>query len=177
MPAVCPTCGSRVGANTRRCLVCGADLNRPGPDPSAAGSSRLFGLLRALMPLATVLCLTGLGAVFIFGAAGALPLPAIDIMAGEPTESPTPTEIFTPTPTLPPSITPMPTALPPVRYVIQSGDTILALAYEYDVAPWAINELNNLAPDAVLSVGQVILIPVPTATPQATPAPSATPAS
>ena len=175
VPLVCPTCGSRVGAGTRRCLVCGADLSKPGPDPAVAGPSRIFAFIRALTPFVAVLCLTGFGILFIFGAAGALPVPALDLLAGEPSETPTPTETSTPSRTPPPTITPLPTTLPPVRYVIKPGDTILALAYEYDVAPWAINELNNLKPDAVLSVGELLLIPAPTATPQATALPSETP--
>jgi hypothetical protein len=61
--------------------------------------------------------------------------------------------------------------------VIKPGETILELAYTYDVAPWAINELNNLKPDSILSVGQIVLIPVPTATPAATRAPSVTPSA
>jgi LysM repeat protein len=126
------------------------------------------------MPFVMVTCLAGLGVVFIFGAAGALPVPQVDLIPGNPSNTPTPTDTPTPTATLPPTITPLPTTLPPVRYVIKPGDSILALAYEYDVAPWAINELNNLAPDAVLSVGEVILIPVPTATPQATAPPTET---
>jgi hypothetical protein len=146
--------------------VCGAELNRPGPDPGAARPNRLFLFFRALVPFVFVTCLVGFGVLFIFGAAGALPLPQVDLMRSEPTESPTPTETFTPTSTLPPTVTPLPTPLPPMRHTIVAGDTILALAIEYDVAPWSINELNNLAPDAVLSVGQVLLIPIPTATPR-----------
>ena len=172
---VCPTCGSRVGAGTRRCLVCGADLHKPGPDPANAGQRRAIALMRALVPFAAVACLAGLGVLFIFSAAGAVPLPAIQLPGQEPTNTPTPTATLTPSPTTPPTMTPLPTPLPPIRHVIVAGDTILALAIEYDVAPWAINELNNLAPDAVLSVGQVLLIPIPTATPPATALPSATP--
>jgi hypothetical protein len=154
--------------------VCGADLNRPGPDPSRARPNRAFQLLRALVPFLLVTCLVGFGVLFIFGAAGALPLPQVDLSMSEPTESPTPTETLAPTATLPPSVTPLPTPLPPLRHTIVAGDTILALAIEYDVAPWSINELNNLAPDAVLSVGQVLLIPIPTATPQFVPTPAET---
>jgi hypothetical protein len=157
--------------------VCGADLNRPGPDPSAARPRRLFLFVRALVPFIFVGCLVSFGVLFIFGAAGALPLPQVEFLQGEPTETPTPTETLAPTPTLPPTVTPLPTPLPPLKHTIVAGDTILALAIEYDVAPWAINELNNLAPDAVLSVGQVLLIPVPTATPKFAPTPSGTPDS
>jgi hypothetical protein len=155
--------------------VCGADLNKPGPDPAGAGRRQAVAVVRALVPFATVACLAGLGILFIFSAAGVVPLPAIELPGQEPTSTATPTATFTPSPTAPPTITPLPTPLPPLRHVVVAGDTILALAIEYDVAPWAINELNNLAPDAVLSVGQVLLIPIPTATPPATPFPSATP--
>jgi len=164
-----------VGAGTRRCLVCGADLNKPGPDPAAGGPRRSVAFMRALVPFLVVLCLGGFGVLFIFGAAGAVPLPAIELPGQEPTETFTPTPTFTPTATLPPTMTPLPTPLPPMRYVIQPGDTILQIAIDHDVAPWAINELNNLAPDAVLSVGQVLLIPIPTAEPAATPVPTSTP--
>jgi LysM repeat protein len=131
--------------------------------------------MRALVPFVSVACLAGFGILFIMSASGALVIPGIELPGQEPTETPTPSRTPTRTPTLPPTITPLPTPLPPIRYTIKPGDTTLAIAIEYDVAPWAINELNNLAPDAVLSVGQVLLIPIPTATPRASPPPTETP--
>ena len=176
MPIVCPVCGTRVGSATTRCLVCRADLRKPGPDPARPRRNTLFTIAPTLAPVVLVLLFLGVGCLFIFGALGLVPLPQLP--TPEPSETPTPTETLIPTATRTPAPTLPPTPLPPIEYIIQPGDTILAIAIDHGVAPWDINTLNDLAPDAVLSVGQKILIPIATATPRpvtATPIPTDTP--
>jgi hypothetical protein len=51
-----------------------------------------------------------------------------------------------------------------VSYHIQDGDTFLALAYRFGVDPDDLAALNGLTDPDILSVGQQILIQVPTAT-------------
>ncbi|HRC62256.1 MAG: LysM peptidoglycan-binding domain-containing protein [Dehalococcoidia bacterium] len=67
-----------------------------------------------------------------------------------------------------------------VKYVVQSGDTLLALANRYGTSVEAIMTRNNIASAADLRAGQEIVIPSGSssvATPTATPARTATPAS
>lgn len=67
----------------------------------------------------------------------------------------------------------------PVVHVVASGDTIGAIAVQYDVASQDILAANNLGSRAILRIGQEIIIPgaEPTVTPTqtATPTPTATP--
>jgi LysM repeat protein len=75
---------------------------------------------------------------------------------------------------------PLPTALPPVTnpdgsvvHTIVAGDTLFGLAFQYNVSLDTLLALNGLSKDALLSIGQKIIIkggtPVqPTATPQPT---------
>ncbi len=79
----------------------------------------------------------------------------------EPTSTPEPTRTFTPEPS--------PT---PLSHVVRENETCLALAAFYDVSVQSIVQLNNLGTSCLLSVGQTLLIPQPTATPS--PEPTAT---
>jgi LysM repeat protein len=95
----------------------------------------------------------------------------------EPTPTVTPTQTSTPTLTPTPQ-TPTPTDTPipsptPLTYKINAGDTCIGIAASFGVSLQSIVLLNNLPADCgLLSSGQDILIPQPTAT--ATPLPSAT---
>ncbi|MFZ1399926.1 MAG: LysM peptidoglycan-binding domain-containing protein, partial [Candidatus Promineifilaceae bacterium] len=75
-----------------------------------------------------------------------------------PGPSPTPTQTATP----PPSPTPLasPTAQPDGRilYTVQSGDTLINLAAQYDVSLENLYAWNNLLPNSLLSVGQTLII-------------------
>ncbi|MGH2536247.1 MAG: LysM peptidoglycan-binding domain-containing protein [Candidatus Promineifilaceae bacterium] len=87
------------------------------------------------------------------------------------------------TPILIPNLTPggpvLPTPAPtqaggPVSYVVQPGDNLEIIAQQYNVALEALAAANNLAPDAVLQVGQTILVPVGQVVQPTAPAPQAT---
>ena len=82
------------------------------------------------------------------------------------TSSPTPT----PTPTLTPTPLPTPTPIPPQTYTVQSGDTLLTIAMEFDITVDEIKALNGLDSDIIVE-GQGLLIPPPTPTPGPTPTP------
>jgi LysM repeat protein len=190
-PRLCPTCGTRVGLAATKCLVCGADLTggtqpvapvrgRPGPArdreavPRSGGG---FALPSISLPLPAALAAVGLfilfGLVLILGANGVLPL-----FGGgeEPTETavatPTAGATLTPAPTS--TVTPAPssTPLPPVEYTVKEGDTIGAIAVQFDVGMQSILDLNGLGPADPLQIGQVLQIPQPT--PTLTPEPSST---
>lgn len=79
------------------------------------------------------------------------------------TSGPSPTPLPpTLTPTLPPSPTPLasPTAQPDGRilYDVQTGDTLITLADQFDVSLDNLYAWNNLLPNSLLSVGQTLII-------------------
>ena len=74
------------------------------------------------------------------------------------TPAPAATPVATPEPTPAPEPTPQP-ATEPIEYEIVAGDTLSAIAVEFDVTVDAILALNpGLEPDTI-QVGQVILVP------------------
>lgn len=107
----------------------------------------------------------------------------------EPAAAPTSNAQATPLPQPGPSTTsaplattqpfassPSPTTTPggPFVYVIQSGDTLGSLSVQFDVPLEDILAANDLTEDAILSIGQEIIIPVggavePAATPASSP--------
>jgi LysM repeat protein len=94
----------------------------------------------------------------------------------DPTSTATPTAVPTATPL--PTETPLPvspTPSGPVRYKVQAGDSVAAIAAKYGSTIKDIISANNLAADGRLSVGQELLIPV--AGPSGGPGPTATPST
>ncbi len=84
-----------------------------------------------------------------------------------PTATPSPTSTSTPfpsatprpaTPIPSPTVTPTPT---PVIYTVQSGDTLLSIAIEFDVSTEAIQTTNGIVDPRLLQIGQELLIPPP----------------
>ena len=70
-----------------------------------------------------------------------------------------------------PTLEPAPTPGRPSTYVIQEGDTLGALALRFDVSMEDLLAANDLGEDAILSIGQEIIIPgggSPTAAPTVT---------
>ncbi|MBN1888749.1 MAG: lamin tail domain-containing protein [Thermoflexales bacterium] len=103
----------------------------------------------------------------------------------EPITAQTPMPAASP---VPPRPTPTLTPFPHTVYVVQSGDTLSALSRRFDVSLADLLAANGLSIDAVLHVGQELLIPTddsassglsPSPGPVAslTPSPSPTPAS
>ncbi len=83
----------------------------------------------------------------------------------EGTTTPTPTMTLTPTATLPPTAIPTETPLPPIDYVVRSGDTCGGIAVFFSVSVQSIVILNNLPSSCIISEGQTLKIPYPTPTP------------
>jgi LysM repeat protein len=108
------------------------------------------------------------------------PAPTLGVeVTSPPTETPRPTATrratFTPVPATP-SDTPTPTVTPtPIIYVIEKGDTLLAIAREFGVTVKGIQEENGITDPRRLRIGQEIAIPLvegegdPTAVPSPTP--------
>jgi len=94
-----------------------------------------------------------------------------------PTPQATRTQAIPPTPSVSPSPFPSPT---PRTYVVRKGDVLGRIARDCGVALEALAEANDIENPNELSVGQVLLVPVPTATvgspgrPDATARPSPT---
>lgn len=107
------------------------------------------------------------------------PLPEVTEVVILPTGTVLPTvaprATFTPAPA-----TPAPTATPtvtptPIVYVVQSGDTLLAVAAQYGVTAEAIQEANGIVDPRRLQVGQELIIPSPEEDPEQPPTPTPTP--
>ena len=74
--------------------------------------------------------------------------------------------------------TPIPTATPDnatLMYRVKAGDTLSGIARQYQATVSAILEANNLKADAILRIGQVLIIPRGTPTPTLTPTVAASP--
>ncbi|MFN2135000.1 MAG: protein kinase domain-containing protein [Candidatus Promineifilaceae bacterium] len=116
------------------------------------------------------------------------------IIAEEPTATPSPTATLT---SVPPSLTATPSMTPPpatstptltpeptqvvcvpsrplgwVDHTVQSGDTISFFASRANLSVQTVLDANCLSRGAVLSVGQVLYVPAPPATPTFTPRPT-----
>ncbi len=100
------------------------------------------------------------------------------------TTPPTPGAIrasSTPRPTSTPRIatpiaSPTPTVTPtPVIYSVQSGDTLLKIAIQFDTSTEAIQEANGIIDPRFLQIGQQLIIPPPAADAEAPPTPTPTP--
>lgn len=78
---------------------------------------------------------------------------------GGPAVTPTPRLTAT-APILPPADTPTPTLTPtPIIHVIESGDTLYSIAFDYGVNPDALQAVNNIEDPRFLSIGQELIIP------------------
>lgn len=95
-------------------------------------------------------------------------------MAQTPTSTPLPPPA---TPTPGPSPTPLPTSTPrpdgSIVHVVESGDTLSGIAFEYDVSIDELRELNpgTIGSDNLIRPGQEIIISVPSESPTPTPLP------
>lgn len=67
------------------------------------------------------------------------------------------------------------TATPQIFHTIRSGDTAWGIAVEYGLSVGDLLSYNNLSSDAILSVGDTLLVVPPSLTPTITPFPTNTP--
>ncbi|HSA99635.1 MAG TPA: LysM peptidoglycan-binding domain-containing protein [Anaerolineales bacterium] len=156
-----------------RCLVCGTELTAKAATKSKKAetgmqASRMpeltLSLPAALGALALIL-LIGASSVYFslragIGGGAKLVEPTLE---GTPTYTPTITSV--PTETLAPTALPTQTPLPPLDYTVKTGDTCGGLAVFFGVSVQSIVVANNLPASCIISVGQPLKIPYPTATP------------
>ena len=80
------------------------------------------------------------------------------------TSTPAPTPTLRPTataPFLPPVATATSTITPtPIAHVVQEGETLLSIAYEYGVSVQALQAVNGIENPLLLQVGQRLIIPI-----------------
>ncbi len=89
--------------------------------------------------------------------------------------TPIPPATTTPRPVTPVA-TPTPTVTPtPIIYAVQSGDTLLKIAIQFDRSVEAIQEANGIIDPRFLQIGQELVIPPPEIDPEAPPTPTPTP--
>jgi LysM repeat protein/ribosomal protein L40E len=175
---VCPTCGTRLSENAVRCLVCGTEFNLPAGQPKSAQkaaqraeksvqAARLpqvtLSLPAAVGILAVVIIVAASIVYFTIRTSNPEAFPEA-VETGTPTE--TPTASPSPTNTLP--ATDIPTATPqaPFPYTVSASDgSCSQIAFNFNISVQSIIVTNNLASSCPISVGQVLLIPYPTATP------------
>ena len=164
-PRICPTCGTRLGENVTRCVVCGTDLRGGLVKADVGRRSQVSLSLPVALALLAVFAMLSAGLTFAatrFTGLGTRATPT-------GTATPTSTSTNTPEPTFTETPESSPTPLPPIDYKVVPQDTCAGLAYRFHVSVRSILDLNNLTPDCFLTVGATLKIPQPTPTPSPEP--------
>lgn len=174
---LCPACGARILISDERCSICGASrretraFSRANTLTIGAGALAIVALLVALWltkPWNALSLTEELVEALI-------PTDTPDpTFTHTPTFKPTPTPTFTATYTPPASATPLPpsptpTVAEPLRHVVAKGENLGTIARKYGVTAESIAQANNLTINAILRIGQELIIPgqtAPTPTPQ-----------
>ena len=166
--------------NATRCLVCGTELTTKAATKSKKAdttvqASRMpeitLSLPAALGALVTILLIGAVAVYFVLKSG----LTTTTLSQPTPAGTATTTATITPTGTEVPTSTSIPTEtpLPPFEYVVRSGETCGVISATFHISTQSIIVLNQLSSDCLVSVGQKLKIPYPTATPA--PPPTAIP--
>lgn len=169
---ICPTCGTRLSENATRCLVCGTELKTKAATKAKKAdtvvqASRMPEVTLSLpAALAAIVIVLLIGAVGVyFGLQSGLGPASLVTPTAEGTTTATAT--ITPTATELPTGTAIPTEtpLPPFDYTVREGETCGVIAATFKISVQSIIIQNQLSSECFVSVGQVLKIPYPTATP------------
>ncbi|MFN2147281.1 MAG: LysM peptidoglycan-binding domain-containing protein [Anaerolineales bacterium] len=167
--SICATCGSKLKPGDTRCSVCGATVRDRPSSVRGSGSSQISLSLPVALIILAVFTVLAVGLTYL--ATRGLGGGAEQAAEATITLTPTDTATLQPTPTDTPVYTPTP--LPTLEYIVDTGDTLLAIAVRYDVSIQSILQINpGLNSQSILSVGQRLNLPQPTPTPS--PEPSVT---
>jgi len=173
-PRHCPVCGARVAEGAKTCLMCGASLEDVAAESIAPEAPAKHLSVVRIVVLAIVAMVILVGAVMLGLNLSQGDL-ATELPTFTPTVTPTPTTTLvptaTPSPTLTPTPMPTPTSLPPRAYAVQSGDSLLSIALDFDLTVDQLMAFNGLNSETIIA-GQELLIPPPTPTPGPTPTPN-----
>ncbi|HHY55900.1 MAG TPA: LysM peptidoglycan-binding domain-containing protein [Chloroflexi bacterium] len=151
----CPNCGTRVARNAESCFMCGYDLR------NQAQGRRRFSWIDVTLVVAVL-------AVLVFwwrvGTESVQESDGTDVVqAILPTSVPLMAATATPTPTATPPPTPTPVPIVQetllIRHVVESGETLLSIAIDYDVTVEEIQRANNLSSE-LIRAGDELMIPV-----------------
>lgn len=126
-----------------------------------------------LWTVGVVVLLTGCGRLITPTPVGSQPSSTPTAATTGPTATPRPTSTprpATPIPTATPTVTPT-----PIVYTVQSGDTLLKIALQFDISTEAIQEVNGIVDPRFLQIGQALIIPRGEQNQEATPTPTPTP--
>lgn len=153
----CPSCGSRLSTDGNACAICGHRVPWRWTRQGVLVESALVVGLVAVAALALLWTRRNSSALMRPEERVA----RLDVVGAPPTDVAT----FTPEPsstaTAPPATaTAAPTAAT-TTHVVASGETLFAIAAQYDVPADEIVSLNALERPEALSVGQELVIPVP----------------
>ncbi len=145
--------------------------------PVSFPQDRASRLIAAWMGSLVLVLLAGCGQVVtVKPTSTPAPTPTIALAVVSETEEPTATPApYTPAPTQTPTATP-----PPVFHTIAEGQSLVAIATQYNVSVAALQEANGILDPRTLQIGQQLIIPReeaaaedPNATPTPTPLPVA----
>lgn len=168
---LCPACGARIADAEERCPICGASRQSKDHPSHVNVPTVIFGVM-ALMAFLAAIWLTGIWKDL------AAPERLVEALALTDTPSPTPTYTITLTPTRTPTATNSPTPLPsatpvpptstptitePVVHIVAKNDNLGAIARRYGVQAEDIAKANNISVNAILTIGQKLVIPGTTA--------------
>ncbi len=103
---------------------------------------------------------------------GPTPVPTPKPPTFPPKNTPTPDPTPTPAPTPAPTSTPKPTPVY-TEYIVQDGDTVQSIAADFGITEQELRDANGFSPGHKVDPGDVILVPLPAASPTPAPSPSA----
>ena len=168
---ICPTCGTRLGDNAAKCLVCGTTFD--APEKAAETKKTVQGNTMPKITLSLPAAFGFLALFLIVGAAAVFFTLRLTGSVVEPTAIPTATVTVTITPTATSTLTPTPvptiTPQPPFEYIVRTGELCGHIAAQFNIKTNDIIILNNLSSECFVNVGQALLIPYPTPTPSPMP--------
>ncbi len=157
----CPECRARVAEGAKTCLMCGAAIEGgrsfwPRISLSVVPPAPLLGALLAIVVLAALWFVKPWRGIHL----GVYHTPTATTTF---TATPSSTATATSTPTPPPTETATPQV---TTYIVRGGDTLSVIAARFDVTVEEIMAANDLT-DAMIRVGQELLIPIEGPTPEA----------
>ena len=173
----CPNCGARLADTDEVCPICGA--RRPArrhPLRAIGAWALVLGFLVVIVMAYVAWSRQPSEEPVVVRASTATLAPTL---TSRPSRTMTHTATLTCVPSASPSATVTRTSIPaataaPARYTVVRGDSLSAITVRFALDLQSLREANGLAEDAVLQVGQELVIPSQKGGPIFTPAPSST---
>ena len=158
--------------------MCGASLEEealPADSPEPGEPPKRRKVVRIIILAVVAIAILVASGILGWNLSQRGPEVAVELPTFTPTMTRTPTITPSPTRTATPTLTPTPqptsTPVPPQTYNVQTGDTLLDIAAEFDITVDELKAFNNLDSDNI-AAGQSLRIPPPTPTPGPTQTPA-----